>query len=59
LDTEILPTPNARDWKSGKGRKPNEHSPQLPEVMGGQLNPEFVRLLMGFPEGWLDIENKP
>jgi len=51
----ILPTPSARDFKSGKGRKENGHTPQLPEVMGGMLNPDFVQsYLMGFPDGWLD-----
>jgi hypothetical protein len=51
----ILPTPSARDFKSGKGRKENGHTPQLPEVMGGMLNPDFVQsYMMGFPDGWLD-----
>ena len=50
----IWPTPAARDWKSGKGRQKNGHTPQLPEVTGGQLNPTWVEWLMGFPSGWTD-----
>lgn len=52
----MLPTPNARDWRSGKGRKENGHTPQLPEVIGGQLNPPWVEWLMGWPLGWTDLK---
>jgi len=52
-----FPTPNARDWRSGKGRQDNGHSPQLPETIGGQLNPTWVEWLMGFPLGWTDCED--
>lgn len=54
--TRLLPTPCARDWRSGKGRDWNGHSPQLPEVVGGLLNPLFVEWMMGFPAGWTDCE---
>ncbi len=50
----VWPSPSSRDHKSGKGRQENGHSPQLPEVCRGQLNPAFVCSLMGFPDGWLD-----
>ena len=53
---EMLPTPNARDWRSGKGRQENGHTPQLPEVIGGQLNPTWVEWLMGWPLGWTDLK---
>jgi hypothetical protein len=49
---ESWPSPAARDWRSGRGRLPNGHAPQLPEVAGGQLNPSWVEWLMGLPEGW-------
>jgi hypothetical protein len=57
LETAALlwPTPNARDWRSGQGRSPNGHSEQLPERVGGQLNPQFVEWLMAFPIGWTDL----
>lgn len=49
-----FPSPAARDWRSGKGRTENGHTPQLPEVVGGQLNPDWVEWLMGWPIGWSD-----
>lgn len=50
-----FPTPAARDYKSGKGRQENGHTPQLPEVIGGQLNPAWVEWLMGYPAGWTEL----
>lgn len=45
-----FPSPAARDYRSGKGRQPdNGHTPQLPEVIGGTLNPTWVAWLMGWP----------
>lgn len=49
-------SPAARDWRSGKGRKDNGHTPQLPEQVGGQLNPDWVELLMGWPMGWTCLD---
>jgi hypothetical protein len=51
-----FPTPTARDSKSGAGRQPNGHTPQLAEVIGGQLNPNWVEWLMGWPIGWTELE---
>lgn len=53
---ESWPTPDARCWKSGKGRKDNGHSPQLEGAVGGQLNPVWVEWLMAFPLAWTDCE---
>jgi len=46
------PTPDARCYRSGKGRKPNGHTPQLEAVVGGLLNPTWVEWLMEFPTEW-------
>ncbi len=45
-----FPSPAARDWRSGTGANlDNGHTPQLPEVVGGQLNPTWTAWLMGWP----------
>tara|TARA_R100001510_G_scaffold23787_1_gene20925 strand:- start:1 stop:891 length:891 start_codon:yes stop_codon:yes gene_type:complete len=58
------PTPCARDYRSGKGftaatQAKRQGSPQLPEVAGGCLNPRWVELLMGFPQGWTNPDEEP
>ena len=56
----MWPTPQARDWRSGK--RVNSSSPYRKlneEVLmetGGQLNPEWVEWLMGWPIGWTDLK---
>lgn len=51
-----VPTPTARDWKSGshatQGERGRIAGPNLAEWTGGQLNPPWVEWLMGFPIGW-------
>lgn len=56
------PTPANRDWRSpnrlpyserGGGKK----GEQLPNAIGGQLNPTWVEWLMGFPLGWTDLKD--
>jgi len=47
-------TPQQRDWK-GKSQRANfqeENRDALPNVIGGQLNPDFVEWLMGWQKGW-------
>lgn len=48
-----FPTPTARDWKdNGSPADWNRHSPGLGTIVskdGGQLNPQWVELLMGWP----------
>ena len=58
-DSSLLPTPVASDWRSGKCSVATlaKNSRPLREIAAqgqasGQLNPEFVQLLMGFPTGW-------
>lgn len=47
------PTPTARDSRSGTGTGTERgHAPCLPELVGGNLNPAWVELLMGLPPGW-------
>jgi hypothetical protein len=54
----MWPTPTARDWKSpgypesAKLRESKGHAQPLPEKVGGQLNPEWVTWLMGYPPMW-------
>jgi hypothetical protein len=52
---KMWPTPSGHDWRSGRGRSPNGHTPQPPEAVGGQLNPAWVEMLMGLPEGWTEL----
>ncbi len=54
----LLPTLQARDWKSGKagpGTMARNARP-LSEVLGGLLNPPWAEWFMGFPEGWTGLE---
>jgi hypothetical protein len=56
----MLPTPLARDWKSGKGRTQEQRGRRtsnqtLAESQGGQLNPDWVEWLMGWPIGWTSL----
>ena len=44
-------TPSARDYRSGSQRKEGQQI-NLNDQAGGQLNPDWVEELMGFPEGW-------
>ena len=55
-----FPTPAARDYRSpnklsyeerGGGKK----GEQLPNAVGGRLNPTWTEWLMGFPQGWTEL----
>lgn len=52
-------SPAARDHRSGKGRKDNGHTRQLPEQVGGALNPAWVEWLMQWPHGWTSLDPLP
>jgi len=63
----MFQTPTVRDHKGGvrdwscrqrDGKPRNECDKTLPDVAtpGGQLNPQFVEWLMGFPPGWTDLD---
>lgn len=56
----LFPTPRARDWKGQTQR--GVHAPEdglcnMLNITGGQLNPQWVEWLMGFPIGWTDLEH--
>lgn len=61
----MLPTPTARDWRSGKASDETHgrNSRPLNEVLAlmsgnqsGQTNPRFLEWMMGFPLGWTELE---
>ena len=50
---KLLPTPTANDAKNnGNPSRANRHSLGLNGTAGGSLNPEWVEIFMGFPQGW-------
>jgi hypothetical protein len=49
-----LPTPSASDAHGHQRSATKQGGDALRERIGGQLNPAWVTLLMGFPPGWLD-----
>lgn len=62
--TVAWPTPISRDWRSGKASPAthNRNSRPLSEQVGkieagGQLNPMWVELLMGWPKGWTSLNS--
>ncbi len=54
---KMWPTATARDWRSGKASEATmqRNSRPLSETVGGSLNPAWVEWLMGYPEGWTDL----
>lgn len=60
------PTPTARDADRGGlseevavqtlTHRMNGRGLNLTEALGGPTNPTWVEWLMGFPEGWTDVE---
>ncbi|HUW09035.1 MAG TPA: hypothetical protein VM537_04860 [Anaerolineae bacterium] len=59
----MWPTPNQRDWRSGKRVDSEAEYYQLNDEVWeaegrkcGQLNPTFVEWLMGFPRDWTKVE---
>tara|TARA_R110002020_G_scaffold222805_1_gene431723 strand:+ start:216 stop:917 length:702 start_codon:yes stop_codon:yes gene_type:complete len=68
---QMFPTPTSRDWKDGPGMSLTSTNPDgsvrrrddlLPRRLfaqgctGGQLNPDWVEWLMGWPIGWTSME---
>lgn len=53
-----FPTPTRRDSRSFKGSEPkpkHQGGTNLIQTVGGQLNPDWVEWLMGWPIGWTDL----
>lgn len=57
--TQLWPTPVRRDYRSpGRScldRTGGKQGENLPQSVGGQLNPDWVEWLMGWPIGWTDL----
>jgi len=50
-------TPRVDDAKNNGTQSQRErHGPALNAQIGGQLNPQWVEWLMGYPVGWTDLE---
>ena len=61
---DLWPTPKTRDYKSGTGTHEGnlperQGSRDLPELLGGRLDPRWVAQLMGFVDGWIEPEGDP
>ncbi len=54
----LLPTLTTRDEK-GPGLKHTRGGRDLPQTLGGHLNPDWCRWFMGFPAAWLDVDDAP
>jgi hypothetical protein len=60
----MWPTPAAQDGKNSTLPPSQRDRDSVPgamirsgEAQGGQLNPQFVEWLMGFPIGWTDLKD--
>lgn len=51
------PTPTSRDWKSGSTVSDYGNSRPLSEHVSGQLNADWVSILMNFPADWTVVED--
>lgn len=51
----LWPTPTAQMGKGPGHPKSKQGSPNLQTEIGGQLNPDWVEWLMGFPVGWTSL----
>lgn len=52
----LLPTLTRRDEK-GPGPKHTKGGSDLPQALGGHLSADWCRWFMGFPVGWLDVDD--
>jgi len=55
---KMWPTPTTQDAKNNGGpSQHNRNTKPLNAEVGGSLNPQWVEWLMGYPEGWTDLED--
>jgi hypothetical protein len=65
---KMWPTATARDYKGGRtpetlAKAGRNETNSLPDAVNaqmgktGSLNPQWVEWLMGYPEGWTDLED--
>lgn len=52
----LLPTPTVKGNHDRKGLSPTSGDGLQTAAVGGPLSPRFVEWLMGFPDGWTEIE---
>lgn len=55
---KLFPTPKAQNSR-GSGERHGDGGQSLDVEVGGQLNPDWVEWLMGFPIGWTSLEIFP
>ncbi len=55
----MLPTLCSRDEKGPGPASKSKSGRDLPLELGGHLNPEWCLWFMGFPVGWLDVDDAP
>ncbi len=55
----LFPTMTANEAKNNNNSpsRSRRHSLTLDVIAGGSLNPQWIEALMGFPQGWTEIEN--
>jgi hypothetical protein len=56
---ELLPTLTTRDEKGPGPANKHKGGKDLPHTLGGHLNPDWCLWFMGFPAGWLDVDDAP
>ncbi len=56
----LLPTLTARDWKTAdpmlREKRPEKNGGNLPDVVGGEMNPRWLEWFMGLPTGWTQLK---
>lgn len=52
---KLFPTPRSQSAKSPRNPEDPQAKYELQTIVGGQLNPEWVEWLMGFPLGWTSL----